>query len=156
MKRKAFESRYASPSASPGFVLWKVANLHQRLQRQALDAFDLSPTQFSLLACYRFLAFKKAGPISQAEVCDYASLDKMLVSDATRSLLKKKLITRTRSETDARAFAIALTPSGSAICAQSLRAVEAVDAQFFAKTGDVAAFMELTAKLLANSEAEPL
>jgi len=148
MKGKTFESRHSNPGASPGFLLWKAANLHQRLQRQELSELGISPTQFSLLASYFFLCGVQDGPVSQADVCDHASLDKMLVSDGTRALLRKKLIARKRSDTDGRAFAIELTASGVAICNRALQVVEAMDANFFAKTGDVTEFVRLTSRLL--------
>ncbi len=147
--RAAFESRYRAAGASPGFLLWKAANLHQRLQRHVLAEFDLTPTQFSLLACFFDLASSKGGPVSQAEVCEHAALDKMLVSDATRALSRKKLLVRARSMTDRRSFAIELTPRGKEVCNEALRVVEALDAEFFGRTDDVAGFVAMMARLLA-------
>jgi DNA-binding MarR family transcriptional regulator len=148
MTTPRFESRFRSAAESPGFLLWKAANLHQRLQRQALGELGISPTQFSLLASFFFLSRTKHGPVSQAEVAEHASLDKMLVSDGTRALLAKKLIVRRRSETDGRAFDVELTEHGVATCNRALRVVEATDAAFFARTGDVPAFLALVTRLV--------
>jgi DNA-binding MarR family transcriptional regulator len=148
MKRQTFASRFSTPVESPGFLLWKAANLHQRLQREALAELGISPTQFSLLASFLFLCRQTGGPVSQAEVAEHASLDKMLVSDGTRALLARKLIVRRRSKTDGRAFAIELTPQGVTTCNRALRVVEATDAAFLARTGDVPAFVALLRKLL--------
>ncbi len=154
MTRPNFASRFPSATESPGFLLWKAANLHQRLQRQALSELGISPTQFSLLASSLFLSRKKRGPVSQAEVAEHASLDKMLVSDGTRALLAKKLIVRRRSETDGRAFDVELTAHGVAICNRALRVIEATDDAFFARTGDVPAFLMLVTRLVDRPTAE--
>jgi DNA-binding MarR family transcriptional regulator len=154
MKARTFASRFPSANESPGFLLWKAANLHQRLQRQALGDLGISPTQFSLLASFSFLARKKRGPVSQAEVAEHASLDKMLVSDGTRALVAKKLLVRRRSKTDGRAFDIELTARGVAVCNRALRVIEATDDAFFARTGDVPAFLALVARLVDRPTAE--
>jgi DNA-binding MarR family transcriptional regulator len=152
MTNVPFVSRFPSAVSSPGFLLWKAANRHQRLQRQALADLGISPTQFSLLACYFFLAETNKRAVSQAEVCEYAALDKMLVSDGTRALLEKQLIVRTRSPNDGRAFAVGLTAVGAETCNRALAVVEALDAAFFAETGDVATFIALTTRLLQGSQ----
>lgn len=129
-----FGSRYPAAEASPGFLLWKVANRHQTLQRRALAGLDLTPTQFSVLACFGDLAGQD--PVTQADVCRHAALDKMLVSDATRALIAKGLLTRSPSATDRRASVVTLTPAGRSVCNQALRIVEPLDEAFFATSGD--------------------
>lgn len=140
------ESRYDSADASPGFLLWKVANLHQKLQRRELDSLDLTPTQFSVLACYGDLA--GTGEVTQAAVCNHAALDKMIVSDATRALVDKGLLARTASAHDGRAAAITLTRQGRATCNRALRVVEALDASFFERTGNLDSFVRQLRALL--------
>jgi DNA-binding MarR family transcriptional regulator len=76
----------------------------------------------------------------------------MLVSDGTRALLEKQLIVRTRSPNDGRAFAVGLTVVGAETCNRALAVVEALDAAFFAETGDVATFIALTTRLLQGSQ----
>jgi DNA-binding MarR family transcriptional regulator len=143
-----FRSRFAESGASPGFLLWKASNLHQRLERQALRRLALSPAQFSVLACYFFLRKGRAEPVSQSDVCAHAALDKMYVSDATRELVRKKLIGKRRSKTDRRAFSIVITARGARSCNEALCLVEAIDATFFARTGDVQAFVLMMNRLL--------
>jgi DNA-binding MarR family transcriptional regulator len=152
--KRPFASRFPSAAESPGFLLWKAANLHQRLQRHALSELGISPTQFSLLASFFFLANEKGGPVSQAEVAEHGSLDKMLVSDGTRALLAKKLLVRRRSETDGRAFDVELTAEGASVCNRALRVVEETDASFFARTGDVPLFLALVTKLVDRTDAK--
>lgn len=85
--------------------------------------------------------------MSQAEVAEYASLDKMVVSDATRALLLKGLILRRRSQADGRAFQIELTGQGVETCNQALAIIEATDAGFFSRSGDVQTVLQLLKRL---------
>lgn len=130
----SFGSRYAGAESSAGFLLWKVANLHQALQRRALADLGLTPTQFSVLACFADLA--SAGPVTQADVCRHAALDKMLVSDATRALIAKGLLARAPSPVDRRAAEITLTGDGRSMCARALQIIEPLDEAFFATSND--------------------
>ncbi|MDO9182180.1 MAG: hypothetical protein Q7U04_07215 [Bacteriovorax sp.] len=88
---KKLNTKFDAAESSPGFLFWKVANLHQRLQRQVLKDLDISPTQYFLLACYFFLKTPEGLP-TQTDICEMAGLDKMLVSDTTKALLRKKLV----------------------------------------------------------------
>jgi DNA-binding MarR family transcriptional regulator len=131
-----FESKFRTADSSPGFLLWKAANLHQRLQRRKLAQFGLTPTQFSVLACYGSLTSPES-LITQADVCQYAALDKMIVSDATRALVDKGLLDRVPSETDRRAATITVTQRGRKICNDAIRIVEELDTEFFGQAGNV-------------------
>ena len=125
-----FESKFSSASMSPGFLLWKVSNLHQRLQKKALEPLELTPSQFSVFACYFFL-LKKSDSVSQSDVCIHAGIDKMLVSDLTKSLVKKKFITLSKSKTDGRSFNVVVTNEGAIVCNKALKIIEDLDAEFF-------------------------
>ena len=150
-----FASRFRSAAESPGFLLWKTANRHQRLQREALATLGISPTHFSLLACFADLTRRKGRPVSQAEVAEHAGLDKMVVSDGTRALLARQLIERRRSDSDRRAFGIALSPHGVATCNKALALVEACDATFFERCSDGAALIAMLRDLLNEVSPAP-
>jgi DNA-binding MarR family transcriptional regulator len=145
-----FASEFASADASPGFLLWKVANLHQKLQRRALEELGLTPTQFSVLACYGDLT--RTGQVTQADVCVHAALDKMIVSDATRSLVSNELLTKTPSTTDRRASLLTLTRKGRTTCNRALKIIEKLDASFFTLSGNVEVFSAQLRKILAGAE----
>ncbi len=155
MKRRGFTSRFPSASESPGFLLWKAANQHQRLQRHAMEDLGISPTQFSLLASFFYLAQRQPGPVSQAAVAAHAALDKMLVSEGTRALEAKRLVVRQPSARDGRAYDVELTARGEQVCSRALAVVEATDEAFFARTGDVPAFTALLTRLLGDVSDEP-
>ncbi len=148
----SFETRYDTPEASPGFLLWKVANLHQRLQRRALSGLDLTPTQFSVLACFAELS--KHGTPSQADVCILGALDKMIVSDATRALVAKDFLSKTQSTTDRRAATIKLTRTGRTVCNRAVTIVEALDASLFDPTREAKPLVAHLQAVLAANEAD--
>ena len=151
MRNKTFQSQFQGPESSPGFLLWKASNFHQRLQREALRELDLTPTQFSILACYFFLAAETDVAVSQSDVGRHAALDKMLVSAGTRALEQKKFIKRLPSKTDGRAFSIRVTPRGAATCNQALRITENLDAEFFDGLDNVGNFTRMLTTLLGPS-----
>jgi DNA-binding MarR family transcriptional regulator len=130
-----FQSKFKSADLSPGFLLWKVSNLHQRLQRKALLDLDLTPSQFSILACYFFLSTKYSF-VTQADVCRHAGIDKMLISDLTKTLIKKNCIKKMTNKEDRRSHAIKLTENGTYKCNQALKIIETLDANFFAIAKD--------------------
>jgi MarR family transcriptional regulator, organic hydroperoxide resistance regulator len=151
---KTFDSRHAAAEMSPGFLLWKVANLHQRLQRRALARFELTPTQFSILACYADLTRLQPESLpTQAEVCVHGALDKMIVSDATRSLVAKGLLATTKSSTDKRTSVVELTTSGSAVINEALHIVETLDGALFSRTRDLKRFVA-DLQLILSAEPE--
>ena len=113
-----FESKFSDASMSPGFLLWKVSNLHQRIQRKSLEALDLTPSQFSVLTCYFFLS-KKSDVVNQTDVCHLSGIDKMLVSDLTKTLLRKHYIKSSINKTDRRSFNVEVTSEGE-MCAIKL------------------------------------
>ncbi len=43
-------SEFSYPEESPGFLLWQVSNLWQKLQRKALSQLNLTHVQFALLS----------------------------------------------------------------------------------------------------------
>ncbi|TEX50530.1 MAG: hypothetical protein B7C55_10170 [Actinomycetales bacterium mxb001] len=130
----SFDTRHAAAELSPGFLLWKVSNLHRAMQRQALAALNLTPTEFSVLACYGDL--ERRGRVTQSDVCAHASLDKMVVSAATRNLIAKGFLERSFDAADRRAAVIALTRAGRTACNRALRIIEPLDEAFFAASGD--------------------
>ncbi len=144
-----FQSKFKSADLSPGFLLWKVSNLHQRLQRKALLELDLTPSQFSILACYFFLSTKSSF-VTQADVCRHAGVDKMLISDLTKTLIKKNCIKKITNKEDRRSHPIKLTENGVAKCNQALKIIETLDAKFFKIARDSKSLIRGLADLTKN------
>jgi DNA-binding MarR family transcriptional regulator len=148
--KRSFDSRFADAHQSIGFLLWKASNLHQRILRQALVDVDLTPTQFSVLACFSFLVSTKQRAVSQSEVCTHAGLDKMLVSQTVATLTARKLMVRRIDPQDRRAQCIEVTAQGQAVCNAALQAVEAADAQFFGKAARPEQLLSLLASWVSS------
>ncbi len=144
-----FETKFQSAEMSPGFLLWKVSNLHQRLQRKALLDLDLTPSQFSILACFFFLSDRQP-IITQSDVCRHSGIDKMLISDITKVLLKKRLIKKMVNKHDGRSFAIQITDEGASRCNHAVKIIEEIDMKFFQKSGNSTAFLTTLAELASQ------
>ena len=114
---------------SPGFVLWRISNLWQRAQREALDPLDLTPVQFAILESARELG--GAEPVTQKRLADHAKADPMMTSQVVRTLETKGLLKRSAHPGDKRALSIALTPKGHKSLEKGLAAVNGIDARFF-------------------------
>lgn len=145
MSSNKLNTQFQSAKQSPGFLFWKISNLHQRLQRQELKDLDITPSQFSVLACYFFLAHSE--PPTQSVVCEFTSMDKMHVSDITRALIKKKYIRKIKNSKDARSHCIIVTDLGADICNQSVKRIEKLDNLFFGATENISKFMEFLVKI---------
>lgn len=121
-------SRFAGPADSPGFLLWRVTNAWQRAVRATLAPLGLTHVQFVLLAS---LTWSAEGPVTQRSLADLAGTDEMMTSQAVRALEGKGLLTRVRSSTDGRAWALQATPEGRRLAERAVGLVEAADDDFF-------------------------
>jgi MarR family transcriptional regulator, organic hydroperoxide resistance regulator len=132
-------SRHAEAGASPGFVLWQVTVVWQRLVRTALDDVGLTHAQFVMLASAAWLeAQHKAGSgetVTQSLVAAHARTDAVMTSEVLRTLEGKALVRRVPHPTDARAKQISVTPEGRRIAKRAMALVEAVDDEFFSAGG---------------------
>jgi DNA-binding MarR family transcriptional regulator len=134
----AIASRYDTPGASPGFVLWQVASLWQRGVRAALEEVELTHAQFVLLACATWLEAERdedGRVVTQAIVADQAKTDAVMTSEVLRTLERKALIRRLAHPTDARAKRIVVTAAGRRLARRAITLVEAVDESFFGTPG---------------------
>ncbi len=131
-----------TPSESTGFLLWKTTNLWQREIKKALRKYDLTHTQFVILASTYWLSSENEY-ITQVEIANFIDIDKMMTSNVIRKLIDKKLIKREEHKTDTRAKVVQLTKKGMQILEKSVAEVENFDNLFFGK---------LSKKKLFNSE----
>ena len=124
-------SRFEGPHASPGFRLWQQHQAWQRMLNAALAPLGLTQPQFSVLAVIAWLGREDAD-VTQADVCRFASLERMAVSQIARNLGRLGLVRRTPSSRDGRAVTLALTSTGRDVLASALPIVEDADWKFFA------------------------
>lgn len=125
------DSRYGKAEASPGFLFWKTFNKWSRRLRIELDQLGLTQVQYSILAALNYLASAK-DHISQQDISDQLSMDKMMISDVVRSLEGKKMVVRKPNPHDGRSFSLSLTTKAKELLSKAVPVVEKTDELFFA------------------------
>lgn len=121
-------------SDSSGFLLWQVTNLWQREIRKTLEPFDLTHSQFVLMASMHWLSLQKQ-EVTQIVLSSHTKIDPMTTSTVLRTLQGKGFVQRHEHATDTRAKTVALTETGKKVVKQAVKAVEAFDHRFFSKLG---------------------
>ena len=86
---------FNQPEESPGFLLWQTTITWQRRIKKALDAYEISHAQFVILAALLYLANQNES-VNQKMLSDFTGIDKMSTSDLIATLLKKKMIKKTK------------------------------------------------------------
>lgn len=131
-RAETLPSRFTDADQSPGLLLWRVSMLWQAQVRAALAPYDLTHTQFVLLAALAWLARATDQPVTQRALAQYAALDGMMTSQVIRTLETKGFVLRRAHPTDARARALTVTEAGRRTVNAAVVAVEQCDAEFFA------------------------
>ncbi|MBO9731250.1 MAG: MarR family transcriptional regulator [Chitinophaga sp.] len=139
MKKEDNAFSVQSAEESPGFLLWQVTSLWQREIRKALEKYDLTHSQFVLLASVMWLT-QQHEPVTQILLSAHSKIDPMTTSTVLRTLQTKGLLERREHATDTRAKTVALTAAGEKVTRQAIKVVEQFDKDFFeplgAKTGE--------------------
>lgn len=125
-------TEFSYPVESPGFLLWQVSNLWQKLQRKALLELNLTHVQFALLSGIGCLEMQK-GSVNQTVLSKHVGADIMMTSQVLRTLEAKGFIERLRKSSDPRAFSLSLTDEGRSVTKIAIKIVENIDADFFQK-----------------------
>jgi DNA-binding MarR family transcriptional regulator len=120
---------------SSGFLLWQVTNLWQREIKKALEKYDLTHSQYVLLASIHWLTLHQE-EVTQILLSSHTKIDPMTTSTVLRTLQAKGLLQRQEHSTDTRAKTVALTEEGKKIIKQAVKTVEKFDAEFFGPLGD--------------------
>src|SRR3954447_7724857 len=131
---------------STGFLLWQVTNLWQREIKKALESFDLTHSQYVLLASIHWLTLHGES-VTQVVLSSHTKIDPMTTSTVLRTLQSKGLLKRQEHATDTRAKTVALTETGKQVIKQAVIVVEDFDRQFFSALGSGAG--EFNKKLMA-------
>lgn len=138
---------YKSAEDSTGFLLWRTHNFWQRELRKCLKPFDLTHTQFVILASSHWLTLQQE-EVTQVEIAEHAKTDVMLTSNVIRALEKKTFITRAEHSIDTRAKKVFLTDLGVSILGKAVKKVESFDRLFFNKLADSEVFNGELKKLM--------
>ena len=134
-KEKVFSVE--TPEESSGFLLWQVTNLWQREIKKALEKYDLTHSQFVLLASISWLTQQKE-IVTQILLSTHTKIDPMTTSTVLRTLQTKGLLQRKEHSIDTRAKVIGLTTEGQKVAKVAIKAVEIFDGIFFEPLGDKA------------------
>lgn len=122
------------PEESSGFLLWQVTNLWQREIKKALEQYNITHSQFVLMASIHWLTLHKQ-EVTQIILSSHTKIDPMTTSTVLRTLQQKNLITRQEHITDTRAKIVVLTEIGREITKKAIVTVEAFDKKFFSILG---------------------
>lgn len=114
----------------PGFLLWQVSKLWQRHLNAALKDLRLTSTQAVILGnIVRMIGQKKV--VTQIALSEITKVDPMTISQAIRTLEKKKLIKRVVDKDDQRAFSIVPTNQGVRVTMEALQKLAEAHESFF-------------------------
>jgi DNA-binding MarR family transcriptional regulator len=120
---------------SSGFLLWQVTTIWQRKIKRSLEQYDLTHTQYVLLASLHWLTLHHQ-EVTQIVLSGYAKIDPMTTSAVLKTLEKKEFIRRQEHSTDTRAKKIDITEQGKEVIKKAIVTVETTDLAFFSLLKD--------------------
>ena len=135
MKKKDHTFSVEKAEDSSGFLLWQVTNLWQREIKKALETYNLTHSQFVLMASIHWLTLHKHD-VTQILLSSHTKIDPMTTSTVLRTLQTKGLLQRQEHLTDTRAKTVGLTNDGNKIIKQAIKEVETFDKKFFSTLGE--------------------
>ncbi len=127
---------------SLGFHLWHAALKWKSNLAEKLKPFELTPTQFFVLASLKWLSRDGVAP-NQRELAEHAGLDPMTASQVVRAMEARKLLKRIEDPSDSRSWKLELTRAGETVAAEATAASRMSEEKFFAGLpGQRSAFLD--------------
>ncbi|WP_343098903.1 MarR family winged helix-turn-helix transcriptional regulator [Clostridioides difficile] len=123
-------SNFQDYNESTGLLFWQTSMIWQRKIKEALQLYNLTHTQFVILAVIEELTEQKIC-VTQKKISDFSMIDVMTISSTVRLLEKKELICRLPSKTDTRANSLSNTKVGKEILSKAVKTVDKIDSEFF-------------------------
>lgn len=145
-------TRFRKAEDSPGFLLWKAANVLQRKHAGCLSHLNVTPAQFSLMTCLVHL--HDHGPVTAARIVEQSGMDKMMVSDLVKTLTRKGLMRRRPNPDDGRSFLLEPTGRGRKATNSAVAEIEKLDDLFFSGVKNLGLFQETLDALIRGDRAE--
>lgn len=105
-------------------LLHRASQVADAIHDAALSDIALTARQNTVLHCVALLESP-----SQSQICEVTGIDRSTLADIVKRMVKKGLIQRRRARTDARKYALRLTPLGEEALARGRRALIATDAR---------------------------
>lgn len=147
--RVKLKSNFINAEDSLGFLLWKASNLLQKSHSSALKEIKLTPAQFSFMTCLVYLSqFDKA---TSALISKHSGMDKMMISDLVKTLLRKKMIEVEPNSMDRRSFFLRPSKNGVRLTNLAIHKIEKIDLIFFSESGKKNLEMHLKKLINSNS-----
>lgn len=119
-----------TPDESTGFLLWQLTNLWQREIKKSLKDYQLTHTQFSLLASIFWLR-KNSIEVTQIGLSTHSKIDTKTTSAVLKTLQKKELINRKENISDTRVKQVDLTKKGEKLIIPAIKTVGDFELAFF-------------------------
>ncbi|MCF2127594.1 MarR family transcriptional regulator [Strepomyces sp. STD 3.1] len=111
-----------SSHATPGFLVWRLANKWRVAVDRAVAPLGLTHAQYSVVAS--LYGMQRAGERpSQRRLADHTGLEALYVSKLARALEAAGLVERTRDPRDPRAVQLALTDQGESVTREAIAVV---------------------------------
>lgn len=128
------EFKFKAEEDSSDFLLWQVYNQWQRGKNKALEKYDLTSSQLTLLTAIYWLK-QQQQDVTQILLSKTANIDRMTTSTVLRTLEKKGFISRVEHSTDTRAKTVDLSGSGKKITVTALQTVSKYNEKYFSALG---------------------
>jgi len=138
-----------NPDTNIGYLLTQVSFMKQRIINAALTELDITYVQFIILAGTLELG-ENGNIVTQQDISSERRLDKAMVSNVVKTLIKKDLIIRKKHPVDKRAYTLQLTKEGELTAIKGKEIARKIDARFF-ESIDKKSFMESLINLLTNN-----
>lgn len=151
MKKSENPFQFKNAEDSSGFLLWQVTNLWQRKIKKALEPFNLTHSQFVLMASMHWLSIH-AQEVTQIVLSNHTKIDPMTTSTVLRTLQTKGLVKRQEHEKDTRAKTVVLTDAGTELVKKAVVAVEKFDNEFFSLLNEHLYDFNKNLELLLNAK----
>lgn len=139
------------PNEATGFLLWKAHNFWQREIKKSLKQYNLTHTQFVILANAHWLS-QHNKVVTQVQIAKQAETDVVMTSNVIRTLERKEMLVREESKYDTRAKQVTLTKLGFKTLKMALHEVESFDQEFFSRLQKTKKFNKELVRLLGAEE----
>ena len=136
-------------------MLHRASQAADELFASETSGADLTPRQFAVLAALEVLE-----SASQTQIVDATGIDRSTLADIVKRLVKRGLLNRRRSRSDARAYVVRLTPEGRSVLLATKPAARRVEERLLQQLSDMrrdellAALEAIIGGLTATSSSE--
>jgi len=113
-------------------MLHRASQAADELFASETSGADLTPRQFAVLAALEVLE-----SASQTQIVDATGIDRSTLADIVKRLVKRGLLNRRRSRSDARAYVVRLTPEGRSVLLATKPAAQRVEERLLEQLPDV-------------------